>query len=94
MQLTEINCGKRAFFATWADHSVTELPFIWLRDNDNAELHPDTRERVFDLMNVSLDIQPDSGTFMRITEQQTQLIGRNFQQGLHNAVTDKLGCLQ
>ena len=60
MQLTEINCGKRAFFATWADHTVSELPFIWLRDNDNAELHPDTRERVFDLMSVALDIQPDS----------------------------------
>ncbi len=60
MQLTEIECGARAFFATWSDHSVTELPFIWLRDNDDAELHPDTHERVFDLMSVSLDIQPEA----------------------------------
>jgi hypothetical protein len=60
MQLTEIECGECAFFATWTDNSVTELPFNWLDDNDNAELHPETRERVFDLTGVSLDLQPES----------------------------------
>ncbi len=58
MQITEIERRGRAFVATWTDQSVTEFPFIWLRDNDPTELHPHTRERIFDLTSVSLDIQP------------------------------------
>ncbi len=60
MHLTEIECGERAFFVSWTDHSVTELPFIWLRDNAPGDLHPDTRERVFDLSTVSIGIQPQA----------------------------------
>ena len=43
---------------TWEDQSNTELPFIWLRDNDPHELHPQTGERTFDLMSVELSIKP------------------------------------
>lgn len=42
----------------WNDESVTEFPFIWLRDNDVAELHATTRERTFDLTRVPIDIEP------------------------------------
>ena len=60
MKLTHIDSQARCFIATWADHSTTELPFIWLRDNDPGELHPQTHERTFDLTGVPLDIQPDA----------------------------------
>ena len=60
MRTADVQRGERAFTITWADQSVTEFPFIWLRDNDPHELHPDTRERVFDLTSVRLDISPDS----------------------------------
>ena len=49
---------------TWSDRSTCEYPFIWLRDNDPHELHPDTQERTFDLTSVSLQIAPDSYTLL------------------------------
>lgn len=53
---------KCAFHAQWQDGSSSEFPFIWLRHNDQEELHPQTKERTFDLTSVSLDIQPNSFT--------------------------------
>jgi gamma-butyrobetaine dioxygenase len=57
-QLSNLECDARAFHLLWANGQKTEFPHIWLRDNDPDELHPDTRERLFDLTTVSLDIQP------------------------------------
>lgn len=47
-----------ALTVSWLDGSQSTLPYIWLRDNDPDELHPQTHERVFDLTSVALDIQP------------------------------------
>ena len=58
MIIADVTRGERGFTITWDDQSVAEFPFIWLRDNDPEDLHPDTRERVFDLTSVSLDINP------------------------------------
>jgi len=63
MTLTDIQQKPRAFEITWQDGSSNTLPFIWLRDNDPHELHPQTHERTFDLSSVSLDIQPQSFNF-------------------------------
>lgn len=63
MLMIDIKRDKNAFLITWQDETVTDLPFIWLRDNDRDELHPDTHERVFDLTSVSIDIQPDEYDF-------------------------------
>ncbi len=60
MNIQSVEQFERAFTLTWDDGSQQQLPFIWLRDNDPGELHPDTKERVFDLTTVSLDIKPAS----------------------------------
>lgn len=60
MKIADVTDGERGFTLTWDDQSVVEIPFIWLRDNDPDELHPYTRERVFDLTSVGLEICPDS----------------------------------
>ena len=60
MNIADVTRGERGFTITWDDQSVAEFPFIWLRDNDPDDLHPSTRERVFDLTSVSLDINPES----------------------------------
>ncbi len=60
MKIADIKVSDRAFHVTWTDDSVSEFPFIWLRDNDQGELHPQTLERVFDLTTVTVDIAPDS----------------------------------
>lgn len=59
-KMKAIKQGHRSFAVSWSDGSVSELPFIWLRDNDPGELHPQTHERTFDLTSVPLDIQPRS----------------------------------
>ena len=60
MKYANVEPGERGFTITWDDRSVAEVPYIWLRDNDPDELHPHTRERVFDLTSVALDIRPES----------------------------------
>jgi gamma-butyrobetaine dioxygenase len=37
---------------TWADDTTTQFPTIWLRDNCPSGLHPDTQERMFDLLSI------------------------------------------
>ena len=63
MDIFQIEQTERALLLTWSDHTLNELPFIWLRDNDPHELHPQTHERTFDLTSVDLDIQPLSFEF-------------------------------
>ena len=58
MNIANVVRGDRGFTITFSDQSDTEFPFIWLRDNDPDDFHPDTRERVFDLTTVELDIEP------------------------------------
>ena len=62
MNSADVTRGERGFTINWGDRTVAEFPFIWLRDNDPDDLHPDTRERVFDLTSVPLDIGPESFT--------------------------------
>jgi gamma-butyrobetaine dioxygenase len=56
MILNDLSIRPDALVVTWADDSVTPFPTIWLRDNCPAGLHPQTRERLLDLL--SLDLSP------------------------------------
>ncbi|MEL7184977.1 MAG: TauD/TfdA family dioxygenase [Pseudomonadota bacterium] len=58
MNIVSVARGERGFTVTFDDQSDIEYPFIWLRDNDPDNFHPDTRERVFDLTTIELDIEP------------------------------------
>lgn len=62
MNIADAIAGARGFSITWDDQSSAEFPYVWLRDNDPGDLHPDTRERVFDLTSIELPISPDSFT--------------------------------
>ncbi len=37
MNIADVQRGERDFTITWADQTVAEIPFIWLRDNDPIE---------------------------------------------------------
>ncbi|ATF17345.1 TauD/TfdA family dioxygenase [Phaeobacter gallaeciensis] len=37
---------------TWADDTTTQFPTIWLRDNCPSGLHPETHERLLDLLEI------------------------------------------
>jgi gamma-butyrobetaine dioxygenase len=60
MQIAAVERGERSLAVTWFDRSVTEFPFIWLRDNARENFHPATLERTFDLATVNADIEPTS----------------------------------
>jgi gamma-butyrobetaine dioxygenase len=44
----------------WDDQVEASYPYIFLRDNDAADLHPQTQERIFDLTGVELDIASET----------------------------------
>ncbi|MEM7281782.1 MAG: TauD/TfdA family dioxygenase, partial [Pseudomonadota bacterium] len=58
MNVIDIELEERNLRLSWADGSQSLFPLIWLRDNDPADLHPDTKERVFDLTSVDLGVRP------------------------------------
>ena len=41
---------------------AVDFPLIWLRDNDPADLHPQTQERTFDLLSVPHDLKAEAAT--------------------------------
>ncbi|MCU4654128.1 TauD/TfdA family dioxygenase [Roseibacterium sp. SDUM158016] len=47
-----IELGRDALGLGWPDGGRRDYPYIWLRDNDPAAFHPDTQERVGDLLSV------------------------------------------
>jgi gamma-butyrobetaine dioxygenase len=62
MNIANVMHGERALMVTWQDDSVTEYPYVWLRDNDPGGFHPDAGERLFDLTTIPVDIRPDTCT--------------------------------
>lgn len=54
---------------TWPDGTTALYPYTWLRDNDPAGLHPDTKERIADLTTVPRDLSAD----------QVMIAGNNLQ---------------
>jgi len=52
MQTIDIDLGAEALNLCWPDGKQSSFPYIWLMDNDPAGLHPDTKERVTDLLTM------------------------------------------
>ncbi|NQZ32854.1 MAG: TauD/TfdA family dioxygenase [Oceanospirillaceae bacterium] len=58
MHIIAISTSCDALELRWSDNTTAQYPFIWLRDIDPLGFHPQTKERIFDLTSVELDIQP------------------------------------
>ena len=58
--MTEITLipEARALRLTWPDGERADYPFLWLRDNCPSAWHPETEEKVLDLLGVSPDVAP------------------------------------
>ena len=52
MTLTNLTVKPNALVVTWSNHTSTQYPTIWLRDNCPSGLHPKTQERMFDLLAI------------------------------------------
>ncbi|MDE3176016.1 MAG: TauD/TfdA family dioxygenase [Pseudomonadota bacterium] len=55
MPIQSLELRARALKIGWSDGSQSDYPYLFLRDNDPAGFHPQTRERQFDLLAVSPD---------------------------------------
>lgn len=58
MNTINVALEQRDLVLQWPDGASSRFPYIWLRDNDPAELHPDTQERMFELLSVADDTRP------------------------------------
>lgn len=56
MNMTDLSVRPDTLVVTWTDATSTRYPTIWLRDNCPSGLHPQTHERVLDLL--ALDDAP------------------------------------
>ena len=58
--MTEITLipEARALRLTWPDGERADYPFLWLRDNCPSAWHPETEEKVLDLLEVSPEVAP------------------------------------
>lgn len=52
MTATHLTVRTDMLVATWTDGTTTQFPTIWLRDNCPSGLHPETHERMLDLLAV------------------------------------------
>ena len=56
----EVALGRDTVGLRWPDGTQRDFPLIWLRDNDPAGLHPETQERITDLLSIDPDPQATS----------------------------------
>ncbi|MFM9937584.1 MAG: TauD/TfdA family dioxygenase [Novosphingobium sp.] len=56
MTVSTLEVRADALLVTWADGTTATYPALWLRDNCPTAFHPQTHERVLDLL--SLDLSP------------------------------------
>ena len=54
--LDSVSHRKQGLNLTWSDGKSSHFHYLWLRDNCPSTLHPDTQERVFDQLSVSVEI--------------------------------------
>jgi len=57
MKATGLSVGTDALEVRWADGGRSTYPYIWLRDNCPSGLHPQTRERMLDLLSIAAEPQ-------------------------------------
>lgn len=58
MTSLDISLGVDALEARWADGHPARYPYLWLRDNCPTAFHPQTQERIVDLLSVDPESRP------------------------------------
>ena len=51
---------EKTIEVNWSDGKKSNFHFMWLRDNCPSDIHPTARERLFNLMNITENIHPES----------------------------------
>ena len=59
-KINNINDDNSSLKIEWADGEKSIFHYLWLRDNCPSDIHPTARERLFNIINVTEDIRPES----------------------------------
>ena len=60
LSILEAKKNNRDFIVEWNDGHISQFNYLWLRDNCPSEIHPTARERTFNLLTVTENIQPET----------------------------------
>jgi gamma-butyrobetaine dioxygenase len=58
MKIHSVKTRERALAVHWSNGTVSDFPYLFLRDNCASGFDPQTQERLFDLLRVSEDLAP------------------------------------
>jgi gamma-butyrobetaine dioxygenase len=58
MKILSAQIGPSLLSVSFSDGSAAQYPFAFLKDNDPAAFHPQTQERVFDLLSIPAGLKP------------------------------------
>ena len=65
LSIKEAKKDIRDFIVEWNDGHISQFNYLWLRDNCPSDIHPTARERTFNLLTVSENIQPKEFSFCK-----------------------------
>ena len=60
ISIQNVTKKEKTIEVDWSDGKKSNFHFLWLRDNCPSDIHPTARERLFNLMNVTEKIRPES----------------------------------
>ena len=58
-KISSVSKNGSSLLVDWNDGKKSKYNFLWLRDNCPSEIHPDARERMFNIITVSENIKPE-----------------------------------
>lgn len=87
MQIQTVSFSAPFINLAWATGEVTPFPAIFLRDNDPADLHPQTQEQLFDLSKIDLAIEPLHYLIIVVYYMAVQLLILRVASGNYSVIT-------
>ena len=56
--IKKVTLSSSSVNIAWEDNQISHFHFLWLRDNCPSNEHPDARQKIFNIINVSENIHP------------------------------------
>ena len=58
IKINDVSNNDSSLIVKWSDGELSTFDYLWLRDNCPSDVHPDARERLFNIITVSESIKP------------------------------------
>ena len=60
IKINDVSNDESSLIVKWSDGKLSTFDYLWLRDNCPSDVHPDARERMFNIITVSENIKPET----------------------------------